>query len=374
MIAAVALWLQSAPPGAAPAKEPDIVVVGRPLEETGAKLAACVARHCPVPEDVKASLDHAENLFVHGDYDQAKHALSAAIERDRKAAGEHPVLIAGLYRASARLSAHQGDEDRYRLDLIKAVETLRAGLPRNDQRVLAARIEVADVFAEEGRYVAAASFYRGIAADAGQSAPAARGYAMLRTASLYQQLAAFSPSLFGEDARHAMNDLLATSDPALQPFRDAARILQARAAIKAGDTQAFDQLVAQLHRTEGETPLLVSRPPIKPDGDTTFYPDQWVDISYWVRPDGSVADVEVLRRSPALREGWLPPVIDAIKASRYVPMARDANDPGVYRVERYSRVASMAVQQAGGAASRIMARTGDTRIEMLDLTATPGKR
>jgi hypothetical protein len=48
-----------------------IVVTGASLAETGRRLAGCLARHCPPDEDIAATLAHAENLFVAGDYRQA---------------------------------------------------------------------------------------------------------------------------------------------------------------------------------------------------------------------------------------------------------------------------------------------------------------
>ena len=45
-----------------------IVVTGTPLAESAKRLKDCIARHCPPKEDIDASLAHAENQFIAGDY------------------------------------------------------------------------------------------------------------------------------------------------------------------------------------------------------------------------------------------------------------------------------------------------------------------
>ncbi|MBY0520751.1 MAG: hypothetical protein K2P79_10030, partial [Sphingomonas sp.] len=50
----------------------DVVVTGQRLSETERALKACIARKCPVEEDIAATLRHAENLFVAGRYQQAR--------------------------------------------------------------------------------------------------------------------------------------------------------------------------------------------------------------------------------------------------------------------------------------------------------------
>ena len=62
---------QAGQPGAAPVAG-DIVVTARSLQDTADALAACIARNCPPDEDIAATLAHAENQFVGGDYRSAR--------------------------------------------------------------------------------------------------------------------------------------------------------------------------------------------------------------------------------------------------------------------------------------------------------------
>lgn len=141
----------------------------------------------------------------------------------------------------------------------------------------------------------------------------------------------------------------------------------------------MDKLVAASRFEAADRPVLLYSPPIIQvvndrafrGGDviaqmaTENYDDQWADVSFWVKPDGRVADPDILRGSKALDRYWLKPVLAAIAARRYAPLKLAANDPGLLRVERYTRTAHL-VTSTG---SRLRVREAFPRIEMLDLTA-----
>jgi hypothetical protein len=71
---------QQAPAPAAANSPPtrDVVVTGVRLKDTEAALKACIARKCPPKEDIDATMAHAENEFVAGDYQVRGRHCSAA--------------------------------------------------------------------------------------------------------------------------------------------------------------------------------------------------------------------------------------------------------------------------------------------------------
>src|SRR3954462_14323982 len=89
--------------------EKPIIVPGTSLPQTERNLKECPARHCPPTEDIAATLAHAENLFVAGDYKQARSTTLASIGRNSKYAKQYPVDVSDLYRANGRIAAHLGE-------------------------------------------------------------------------------------------------------------------------------------------------------------------------------------------------------------------------------------------------------------------------
>ena len=73
-------------PAAAQQPQPDgqtVTVVGQNLQHYRDRLAACLARHCPVNEDVDATLALAESLFLNGEYRDARSTVRASLNRNR---------------------------------------------------------------------------------------------------------------------------------------------------------------------------------------------------------------------------------------------------------------------------------------------------
>ena len=118
----------------------DIVVTGRSLKDTRADLQACIQRHCPPDEDVAASLAHAENLFVAGDYNGAQHTLHASLGRNRKHGKAYPLEVSNLLRANSRVAEHMGEARDYQLSTLDMRDTLKSSFGTNDFRTLVAQI------------------------------------------------------------------------------------------------------------------------------------------------------------------------------------------------------------------------------------------
>ena len=100
---ALLLLLILAAPAAAqqsPAPDEEILVTGKSLGVTARELQECLARNCPPDEDIAATLAHAENLFVAGDYDNARSVLRASVGRNDDEAEDFPVEVSYLNRAT----------------------------------------------------------------------------------------------------------------------------------------------------------------------------------------------------------------------------------------------------------------------------------
>ncbi|CAN5292069.1 hypothetical protein BH10PSE14_BH10PSE14_44820 [soil metagenome] len=364
----------------------DVVVTGVRLKDSEAALRDCIARHCPPNEDIDATLGHAENLFVAGDYHAARRTLLSGIARDRRYARRFPVAVADLLRANARIAAHLGEGDSYLFSASDVIRALKAGLPDDDYRVLGAQIELADGLARSRRIDEALDTYQRIAARADRlGLTGVEGYARLRRVALLCALADAHVGSYADDARKSLDALIAEPDPRLAAFAFAARVLKAQSAARNGKNAAIEQLVADYRRMSGGSikPMLLYSPPIQQNlaqaarqfggGETINqmamddFDDQWVDISFWVAPDGRVTDPGILRQSSKLQGYWVKPILQAIGGRRYAPLAMEAGQPGVLRVERYS-FTSRWTRVTG---SRMRQREPIPQIEMIDLTVDP---
>lgn len=354
-----------------------IVVTGRSLKSTKAELEACLARHCPPDEDIRATLAHAENAFVAGDYKQARGTLLASASRNRGEAKSYPVPVSDLMRASARVAAHLGEGDAYRLATLDSRDALKAGLAKSDPRILASTLEVGDMRARFGFPQEADRIYRDVAKDAlAMGNPALASYAELRRAFLELET---SPGRDSKKGRDQLSVIAASVDPATRGARLAAKVLLARLDRKTGNGASTDALLAEAASLpDTGNPLLLSFDAIKqPESPFLTSSDrgvsnqraarsfegQWVDIGFWIKPDGKPGDIEIVRQG-GRNPDWTMPVIASIASRLYAPRQREAGDPGSYAVERYT-LTSFQEYQLG---TRIRQRSSIPRIERLDLT------
>ncbi|WP_394652286.1 hypothetical protein [uncultured Sphingomonas sp.] len=357
-----------------------VVVTAKSLKSTENALTACIARQCPPTEEIDAALAHAENLFVEGEYKTARRTLLNTIGRVDKYAAQYPTEVADIWRAQARIAGHLGEATPMRIGQFEAIDALKAGLDRGDARVLAQRLEIADVFAKQGRIVAARDGYMKVAREAEKlDLPRLQGTALLRVAILDNALAEVDPALFGPRSRESIGRLADTTDPRLASYREAARLLKVRNTVKADDPATIDRAVAEYTTKPTARPLLVYSPPIDlkvfdefaPTGATIQnrpmqnYDGQWVDVTFLIGADGKVRDVELARESPTLDAKWVKPVTEAIAARRYAPVVVPDGLDGLRRVERFTLTSFYNDRVTG---SRMRLRTAP-RIETLDLTA-----
>jgi hypothetical protein len=348
-----------------------IVVTGQRIEDTRRALEACLARKCPPLEDMAATLAHVENLFLGGDYAKARATVQASARRNGRFARQYPREVATLHRADARISIHLGDGETYRNSTFGAVRALKKGLDEDDPTVLTARFEVAEMHVRMARFDEATSAYRAIESDAAKAG--ARELAVtarLRRAWLDYRRYRSSRSL------DLLEEMAASADPELKSARLSALVLLARVDRERGRSAGSDRLLKAVAEARLSKPTLLYAPPVDiphtgdlPNGS---YNDQslstpgesfvetWADVGFWVKPDGKVNEVEVLRSSGG--QGWLKPVLSSISRRIYSPVA---NSAGSYRVERYTWTSLIEPQSSG---TRLQQRKPQGRIEYVDLT------
>ncbi len=362
---------------------PDIVVTGMTLKDAKAALAACISQHCPPDKDIDATLAVAETQFVAGAYKDARATMLKSIGRNKRFASDYPVPVSDLLRANSRVSAHLGEQDAYFGGALDVISALKAGLPADDRRVLGAQTELGDAYAKTGRLSSAIDLYYKVARRAHMlKQPRVEGYALLRVAMVYAAASTQRDDVNYTAAISASNALIANPDPALAAFAQAAKVLKLKLAVRRGDPGAIDRLIAEYRGGTGTatTPVLLYAPKIEL-GDRGIRSDQggetlnrilldtvdnqWVDVSFEVRPDGKVGEPEVLRTSGTLSGNWVKPILTAISGRRYAPFA--AKSGAAFRVERYTFTAPWTTVTG----TRLRVRAPVPTIEAIDLSRDP---
>ena len=351
-----------------------VIVTARRLEDTERDLKACLARNCPPKEDMTATLAHAENQFLVGQYNDARNTLAASRGRNERFAKTYPVEVADVTRAYARLTSLNGDPEWARVLTVGALDALKSGLAREDARVLMQRLENGSRYASVGRIIAADDVYKTVEKQARDAQlPAVQGYAMLRAAVLYGALSQ-QHDMYRGTAEKRIRQIEATTDPALAPFRDAATRLRIQLAGDRGDAAAVETALASLPPVRDRRPLLIYGPQMYGDRYSATGQQQairdvntddagWLDVSYLITAAGKVDDVQILRSSPDIKGEWTKRALTALAGRRYAALALEKGDPGLYRVERFSFVRDT-VMDSG---SRVAVLSAG-RVETLDLT------
>src|SRR3954467_13214669 len=354
--------------------EKPIIVTGTSLHQTERNLKECLARHCPPNEDIDATLAHAENLFVAGDYKKARSTTLASIGRNSKFSKQFPVDVSDLYRANGRIAAHLGEGHDYEFSTAEMRRILSGSFGHKDTRVIAAELEVASMYAGIGRIDRAKQLYDEAEHDA-------KAIGREDLAGIVRVRAAWLHELQGDSwlTRQALQEIADDNSPGARTARLTALVLLARLDRLEKKPDKLDTLLAELRTHPGKTPALLFSPRIEltsrmvdPEGQTitqlTLLPtsnfdDTWVDIGFWVTPDGKVSDAEILRSHGDT--GWAAPLLRSVAGRIYSPIS----DPdGTYRVERYTWTS---LWEYDHPAPHRPEPSPDGRIEFLDLTAEP---
>lgn len=386
--ALLALAAPALPQEATVKQGPEIVVTGNRLSDTKKALDACVSRNCPPKEDIAATLAHAENLFVAGQYENAQNIAAAGIRRNRGHAAELPREVASLFRAHARLSAHLGEAGLERASTTDMVSSLRAGLDGNNPDVLVGQIELADVFAKQMNYAIAENDYRQIEKAAlAIGNRKIEGYARFRRGVLLASLA--KPDYaYTVRASAVLRELADSTVPEHAVFADAARNGLARLALRNASPERIEQMLASIQSgTPTARPTLLYGEPVilnnartatnsRSEGAMTsrtalmsadLVEDQWIDVAFYIDANGRPQEIETIRTSNGYSGDWADAVTKSIGTRRYAPLTIVDGQPGVFRVERYTKTATLETMTG----SRLAARSPVSRIEMTDLSIEP---
>lgn len=361
-----------AQPREAPPQGQDVVVTGTRIQDYRDRLAACLARNCPPDEDIDATTALAEALFVAGEYRDARSALRASIGRNRDEAVRYPEPVSDLYRANARVARHLGLDQDAQTSTREILRALRAGLPEEDHRHFTARLEIVQSLIAFGQYDQA----RRALAELAQRARAAGRDDVVASAELRGLWLSYLQAPGGS----AQRELAALSRSADPRRSIGARILLVRIYGERGQRARADALIAELGRSSQRRQLLFN-PPFElgtqdlaptPDDvlrlgrtmDTSMgrnpgnMEDKWIDVAFWIQPDGSVTGLEVVRGDGA--RSWADPLLESIRRRRY---SQAAGTEATYRVERYTYTSGMEMR----AGSHIMQRSPRARVEYFDL-------
>lgn len=380
----------------------EIVVTGVSLKDTEADLKSCIARGCPPDEEIRAALAHAENQFITGEYRDAKTTLYRTVGRNRKYGDDFPIEVSDLFRARSRVAEHLGEPKDFRLSVLDMRDILRDNLPENDARAMVAQIEVGESRAKLGYPKEAIRIYKDVATQAeaaGHDRVAA--YATLRRLLIEFERANVVEAEGGK--RRALQGLRALADnprPGAQDLALVAEVTLARLDRREGRQDSTAAIVKRYAENGGaQRPILLSADPVKLAAQRsiqtgtgnmgvnllagalsvhvyggnalrmvpTTFEDRWIDMGFWVNPNGLVSDVEILRGSGDVF--WARPVSDAIKSRIYAPLSTKGREaaPGFYMIERYSYT-SHYLDRDATTGTRIQTRSPIARIERLDIT------
>jgi hypothetical protein len=348
-----------------------IVVTGIRIQDYRDRLAACLARHCPPDEDIDATLALAEALVIEGDYRESRATVRASLRRNDRHAAAYPEPVSDLYRADGRIARNLGQDQQALRSTHGILEALQRGLPREDYRHFTARLELADMQMTTGHADSARDTLRelvAVARAAGREDVVAR--AELRRLWYDYNLEPRGPT------RARLEEMMRSTDPARRLQATGARVLLSRILRDEGDAAGADALLAGLARGPSNRRRLIHSPPyqlvqqeiVSPDDDirptsainrlTQNYEGKWIDVGFWVLPDGRVDGLEILRRGG--NAAWARPLIESIQGRLY-----STGDEATYRLERYTLTARL--EAATG--THLLRHSPAGRVEYIDLTA-----
>ena len=369
---------------------PEIVVVGRRIEDAKARLDSCLARNCPADEDIDATLALAEGQIIAGKYREARTTLLQSLGRNKDQAKRYPIPVSDLYRANGRVAAHLGFDGDYYRSTWGIYRALKKGLPSAEYRHFSAQMEIAEMMGRTRGHDRARLYYEKIAGDARK----AGRQDIAAIAELRSALRHLPPSM----GRPVVRKIANSKDPSMRAAALEAKLALARTAYEENDLEAAQAIQTEFATFDIERPILIYSPPYEileqeklndsmfgvqmnapgPGGravtknlpygrwSTTgrlspSFDDMWIDVGFRITRAGEVADVKVLRSRGDIF--WTDPLLASIRARRYTPGAD--NDPNSVRLERYTYTS----RYEGTTGSRLADRSPQGRIEYLDLSA-----
>ncbi|WP_298808961.1 hypothetical protein [uncultured Sphingomonas sp.] len=339
---------QSTPPGADAAPTGDIVVVGRGIESAQVALDACVARGCPPDQEIKAALVVASRRFLAGDYAGSRQTLLKTRGRTGKADAAYPLAVSDLHRALNTIGNLDGRSSSAQISAFDATDALRAGLKPNDPLILLQRLDTANQLTRTGRIEAARQIYEDVVKRAAKNGyPGVEGEAIFQAATLYATLASINPR-FRDAADRWAARLDKRDEPEIVQYREGIRLVKLQLAASKASPKERAAMLAEAKPLATRDAFLLSEPNVTfnvsnagaattqsggASGGSNDKPE-WADVGFFVRPDGSVADILVVAQSEAKPGSWLSIKQGAVAERRYAPFKGEP----IYRVERYTMV------------------------------------
>jgi hypothetical protein len=392
-IVALSAFALLAAPAAAQRTDPanqSVTVTGERIQTYRDRLAACLARHCPVNEDVDATMALAEVLFLDGHYEDARSAVLHSLDRNRRQAAHYPEPVADLYRVNGRLARHLGHDGQAARSTDNILRALQAGLPVEDYRHFTARFEIADTQMAMGN----ANRARRELAELIQIARANGREDVAVMAELRTLWFDYIRSAEG-DTRQRLEAMAAITDPAQRLRQVGATVLLARLYRAQNETARADALLAGLAQRASPRRRLLYSPPYElvrqelPDpAEVTAFSgfglmlghtggmatsnylndtihrlpqnlrDKWIDVGFWVMPDGHVQGLEIVRHGTGYTQ-WSDPLLESINGRVY-----SRGPEPTWRLERYTFTAGY----TGLTGTRMLQQSPRGRLEYLDLT------
>lgn len=387
-------------------KNPVIIVKGKSLRQTLADLESCLARNCPPNEDIDATLAHAENLFVEGDYNESTKIINQSIKRNKKFSSEYPFEVADLYHSNGNVLQHLGDVQKSTHAMIKMRDILAENVPDDIRSILTAELSVASARLKGDSRTDAKRIYRRIYQEAiRNNLPDLANFARLSELNIDIGNAIGNDNQkIKKDVRDKINEYIADIGDPTNNFSIAMEILLARVNLSLhqddndGDLAAEDNISEDLIKSYARSlssnrPILISSDPLNlsdilqelvnenaltfdkntglPNNEATDdFTDRWADLGFYITPDGKVEDVEVLRLEG--RDTWLNPIKKSILSRVYAPIFNpNTNETdGQYIVERYTYTSNSSNLETRGG-SFIRRRSSVPIVRRLDLTEYP---
>ncbi len=353
---------------------PEIVVAGKRLDDA---YRECVQQTCPPLRDAQVSIACAERQFREGAYVKARNTLAAAASRNKRNAATAPKPLAAIYEAYATVSRHDGDMDAFRTAVGRQVRVLRDNLPPDDPAVLAAAFATGDMWAQLGNARSAELSYHAVERQALQ-----HGNTILALQAVLRRVGLANAHGDTAGAARLMTEAEARPDASDPTLRTAMQVVRLRLAAKRADDGQVDRLVRAIGHDASTRPVLIWAPPYKPTAEmaakintakfdvidpiptrpSDYGPIQWVDIGFWIRPDGRTSEPEILRGSRSM--GWAKDLLSQISGRRYTGNAANAGDPGTYLIDRFTLRGTYFVPTG----SLVRRRAGPAELQVLDLT------
>lgn len=374
----VALLLATVPSGPAHVQKTEspgeIVVVGTRSRDA---YAACLARACPPKEEVEAAMLAAVETFRAGEYEKAKTTLRTSVSRNRRHTAQMPATMADLYATLADVAEHEGDDGLFRTATLESVAVLRRHLGPQHPTTVHATSRIGDMLTRLGHAEGAERAYLAAAEDATRSG----NLRLAGELAIRRAWVTFSTGDFRAARRQL--DQIAERHAEDMRLRGMVGVMRARILIAEGKDAEAEAAIAALPSSGGAQPSLIFSPEYEsfdtarlvPMGLTgEFRVDatdgmvdagseiRWVDIGFWIRPDGTTEDVAVLRSSKGT--DWAAPLIRQVTKRRYG--RSDPAGAGFYRVERFTSRPSYNVPTG----SRLARRIGTPTLHSIDLSRT----